>query len=88
MVPALESKTLAVVKRARECTLKVKGARIFNLIPKELRNLEGVSVDTFKAGLDTLLKLIPDQPTVPGRQRAAISNSLIDQVANHQGTKM
>ena len=86
LVPPLETNTPAAVRRARECTVKVKGARIFNLIPKDLRNLDEVSVDSFKAGLDSWLKCIPDQPTVPGRQRAALSNSLIDQVANHQRT--
>ena len=72
------------VKRARESSLKVKGARLFNLVPQHLRGLTGVSVDTFKAALDDWLAGIPDQPTTPGRQRAALTNSLIDQVVmNH-----
>ena len=46
--------------------------------------MKGVTVDTFKAGLDSWLSGIPDQPTINGRQRAALSNSLIDQVVmNH-----
>ena len=60
--------------------MQVKGARLFNLAPKELRNMSRVSVDMFKSGLDAWLSKIPDQPTVPGRQRAALTNSLIDQV--------
>jgi hypothetical protein len=35
----------------------------------------------FKAGLDAWLATIPDEPTVPGRQRAAVTNSLLDQTA-------
>ena len=86
-VPHMASKSPAAVRKARESSLQVKGARLFNLVPKDLRNLTGVSVDTFKAGLDAWLTSIPDQPTIPGRQRAAITNSLIDQVvANHQRT--
>ena len=31
---------------------QVKGARLFNLGPKDVRGMKGVTVDTFKAGLD------------------------------------
>ena len=74
----------STVKRAREASLQVKGAKLFNLVPQDLRGITGVSVDTFKAALDGWLAGIPDQPTIPGRQRAALTNSLIDQVvSNH-----
>ena len=75
----------AVVKKAREASLKVKGSSLFNLIPTELRNMSG-TVLQFKAGLDKWLSGLPDQPTVGGRQRAARSNSLLDQVPMHQTT--
>ena len=39
--------------------------------------MKGVSVDIFKAALDTWLASIPDQPTTDGRQRAALTNALI-----------
>ena len=71
------------VKRARESSLKVKGSKLFNVIPKVLRDMNG-TVDQFKAGLDKWLSSIPDQPTVPGRQRAAQTNSLLDAVPLHQ----
>ena len=71
----------SAVRKAREASLQVKGARLFNLIPMDLRNMSGVSVDMFKSGIDAWLSKIPDQPTIPGRQRAALTNSLIDQVA-------
>ena len=35
--------------------------------------------DQFKAELDSWLGNVPDQPTVPGRQRSAATNSLVDQ---------
>ena len=38
------------------------------------------TVDQFKGELDKWLSSIPDQPTVAGRQRAANTNSLLDQV--------
>ena len=39
-----------------------------------------ISVDKFKSDLDKFLAGVPDQPTCPGRQRAAATNSLIDQL--------
>ena len=70
----------AIVRRAREASLGVKGTRIFNLLPPDIRNLESVSVDTFKAELDRFLASIPDQPTVSGLGRSAESNSLLHQI--------
>ena len=83
-VPPMATHSPPAVRKAREASLQVKGARLFNLVPKEIRNLSGVTVDTFKSGLDAWLNQILDQPTIPGRQRSALTNSLIDQVvANH-----
>ena len=70
------------VKRAREASLQVRGSKLFNLIPKELRDMSG-TVLQFKARLDKWLASVPDQPTVSGRQRAAQTNSLLDQVPMH-----
>ena len=84
-VPPMAANSPSAVRKAREASLQVKGARLFNLIPRDLRDKKNVTVDTFKSGLDEWLSTIPDQPTSPGRQRAAITNSLIDQVvAIHQ----
>ena len=83
-LPPMAQGSPTAVKRARESSLQVKGARLFNLAPQGLRGLTGVPVDTFKAALDDWLAGIPDQPTTPGRQRAAPTNSLMDQVVmNH-----
>ena len=68
------------VRSAREATLGVKGAKLFNLLPVWIRTMNGVSVDKFKSELDRFLAGVPDQPTVPGRGRAATTNSLLDQL--------
>ena len=86
-IPPMKSKVSSEVKNARENSVKVKGARLFNLIPRELRNFSG-SVEKFKTDLDSWLESIPDQPTVNGRQRAAQTNSLLDQVQLLVATKM
>ena len=70
----------AVVRRAREGSLGVRGAQLFNLLPDSIRNLNSEHVDLFKNHLDIFLTSIPDQPTVPGLGRAAESNSLLHQL--------
>ena len=67
----------ASVRQALEASLRVKGGRLFNLLPKEIRDLNDVSVETFKSDLDKWLTTVPDQPTLLGRQRAALTNSLL-----------
>ena len=68
------------VKRARERFLNVHGARLFNLLPKSLRNENSADFPLFKNHLDIFLARIPDQPTMSGLTRAAVTNSLLDQV--------
>ena len=70
----------AMVRRARESSLGVKGAKMFNLLPPMLRNINAVDVDVFKTALDNFLTKIPDQPTVAGLGRAAESNCLLHQL--------
>ena len=70
----------AAVKRARESSLQVRGAKLFNTIPRDLRDTNTGTVDQFKFRLDEWLANVPDQPTIQGRQRAASTNSLLDQV--------
>ena len=69
----------AVVRRAREASLSVRGAQLFNHLPRHLRDTLTGTVEQFKAGLDQWLSTIPDQPTIPGRLRGAATNSLLDQ---------
>ena len=69
-----------VVKNARERSLGVRGARMFNLLPDQLRSLNTDHVEVFKNHLDVFLSSIPDQPTMTGLGRAAETNSLLDQL--------
>ena len=45
-----------------------------------IRNENSGDFPLFKNHLDIFLGRIPDQPTTPGLGRAALSNSLLDQV--------
>ena len=80
VIPQYVRQAPARVRNAREASLGVKGGKIFNLLPAWIRTIDGASVDRFKSELDKFLGGVPDQPTVPGRGRAAATNSLIDQL--------
>ena len=54
-LPQIAKGCLGAIQNAYEVNLQVKGAKLFNVLPQDLRNLNGVSVDTFKANLDTWL---------------------------------
>ena len=78
----------AHVRNLMESSLLYHGARLYNLLPKELRstkNTEGkdISVDSFKHKLDQFLWTIPDEPSPskPPRSRNAETNSIIHQLA-------
>ena len=75
----------ASIRKARESSMAVKGANLFNLLPQEIRNMniKHSSLDKvgeFKAKIDQYLSKIPDQPTIQGFGRAAESNSLLHQI--------
>ena len=69
-----------------ENSFQVRGARIFNSLPKSLRNLQLSSVDGFKLNLDKYMENIPDEPSLPNytptacnQLTAKISNYTVDQ---------
>ncbi|KAG0713115.1 RNA-directed DNA polymerase from mobile element jockey [Chionoecetes opilio] len=69
-------KTLLAASLAHE------GPKIFNSLHKNVRNITGCSVNTFKYGLDKILRTVPDKPPVPGyTAKCRTSNTIPDQVA-------
>ena len=79
----VDKKSSSAVKKARENSLGVKGALLFNLLPDKLRTLRTMNtdhVDMFKNHLEIFLTNIPDQPTMSGLGRAAETNSLLHQL--------
>ena len=58
------------------------GPRLFKCLPREIRDLTGISTDAFKRRLDKFLDNIPDEPSIPHgpTSRGALSNSIIDQL--------
>ena len=83
-IPPLKGKSS--VKTLRDQSFQVNGPKLFNSIPRKVRNLTKVSVGEFKEQLDKFLEMIPDQPNVDGLTptacnlyNAAPSNSIVDQ---------
>ena len=81
-IPPLNSSTPASLQRLREGSFSYHGARLFNALPKDLRNLTNCSTLSFKNKLDKFLAQIIDQPLVDGYTsgRQAPSNSLLHQI--------
>ena len=40
-------------------------SRLFNLLPRTIRDITTGGVDQFKAELDSWLATVPDQPSIP-----------------------
>ena len=73
------------IQTLRENSFQVNGARIFNSLPKKIRNLSKIPLDDFKSKLDSYLETLPDEPNLPdytpsmcNQVTAKPSNSIID----------
>ena len=70
------------IKTLLAASLTYEGPRIFNTLPKEVRDITCCTAEKFKSSLDKFLWTVPDQPPVPGyTARCRTSNALPDQVA-------
>ena len=85
-IPAVKTNCPKSVQNLREASIPVRGQRLFNTLPKAVRNLTGCNVETFKHQLDKYLYGVPDEPQIPGytAQRRADTNSLIHMTRFHQ----
>ena len=78
VVPHISTSIPTKVQRLLEGSFCIHGAKLFNTIPKSIRNLTDVDVLSFKKKLDEFLASIADEPQSPGytARRRAESNSL------------
>ena len=79
IIPRINNRARTAVLSIKEGSVMVRGPKLFNSIPKEIRNMK-TELDKFKTALDRFLCSIPDQPALPHYYQRANSNSLIDQV--------
>ena len=63
-------------------SLVVKGPKLFNKLPRYLRDFSG-NLEEFKKTLDDFLVDIPDQPVLPTAEYAqsVTSNSLLEKIS-------
>ena len=66
----------------KENAITVFGPRLYNSVPKYLRDVESVKTEKFKFELDKFLESIPDQPKLPNCVTASRSNSILDQLTH------
>ena len=81
-IPPLKStRVMQRVQSMIDNSLVVKGPKLFNKLPRHLRDFSG-NLDGFKKRLDDFLVKIPDQPVLPTAQYAqsVTSNSLLEKI--------
>ena len=66
----------------QENAIIVFGPRLYNSLPKNLRDIESVKTEKFKFELVKFLELIPDEPKMPNYVTASWSNSILDQLTH------
>ena len=73
--------------KKRLASYQITGAKLFNSLPKELRDINKGGIDDFKKALDAFLTTIPDEPRCPDltpgatdRLESKPSNSILHQI--------
>ena len=80
LVPSLNHRAPAYVQSLRENSFSVCGPKLFNVMPRHIRDFDGL-LTTFKGRLDTFLATVPDKPMTPQYYQCSAGNGLIDQLA-------
>ena len=82
IVPKISKSSPTSIQKLQYASLTIHGQKLFNCLPREIRNTTWCKVETFKAALARVLKCIPNEPQIPGytAQRRADSNSLLDMI--------
>ena len=74
-IPKINRRAPASVQTLLEGSLPINGAKIFNSLPRSLRECEG-GLSAFKGRLDEYLRSVPDCPYLPHYQLPSLTNSL------------
>ena len=71
----------AFLRKLQNQSFLIHGPKVFNSVPKNIRNITQCSVEVFKRKLDGWLNSLPDEPPTSGSERTrAESNSIPHQV--------
>ena len=68
------------MKTIRDDSFFVQSVKLFNSLPRNIRDLKGCTVEKFKRELDKFLLELPDAPLIPGYTASSLvgSNSVVD----------
>ena len=77
--PTRRTRATQRIDTLRENSLPMRGPRLFNILPPEIRSYSG-ELNGFKNQLDRVLSLVPDQPSLPQYHQPSGGNGLITQV--------
>ena len=69
-------------QKLQENAITAFGPRLYNSLPKYLRDIESVKTENFKFELEKFLELIPDEPKMPNYVTASGSNRILDQLTH------
>ena len=62
-IPSLVQNGRKGIQTLRENSFQINGARLFNSLPKKIRNIK-YSQDDFKEAMDSYISDVPDQPRI------------------------
>lgn len=72
------------VRTLKENAFAIRGPKLFNALPKYLRDPNYTSLEQFKTQLDKFLRTLPDQPNLPHYLLRAAGNSITDHLAQQR----
>ena len=78
LIPGIQTGASERLRSLKDMTFAVRGPRLFNCLPKNLRDTN-LTLDAFKALLDKWLEGIPDEPRLENYPSVSATNSIIDQ---------
>ena len=79
----IQTKASEKIKTLVDANFAVRAAKLFNALPRAIRNTTGVSTETFKKRLDAFLRALPDKPPVAGYPRSM--DNTIEAAASRRG---
>ena len=78
LIPPIVKTATQRIKTIRDNSFVVKSQKLFNKLPRHVRDTSYKSVESFKNNLDNFLHTISDNPVLPCYVNLKNSNSLID----------
>ena len=79
-LPLLNRNATARVNTLREGSFFIRSVKLFNALPRSIRDLSGCSIEKFKGQLDRFLLELPDATLIPGYTASSLAgrNSIVD----------